>query len=178
MNSIPTHEPVRDRKISEEERRDGGLDELHVALQHDESDVRSELPSARRNRVDGNLRQRHQATGSAFGSKVRNVRAECCPCTSRCSSSSSWRLIDQERGHHAVARIWKFPAHPAGRLRGISRPRSSTVIALFALVIAMGGTSLAGSMLSGSALKNGSVSRHKIATSAQRFAANSVIGTS
>jgi hypothetical protein len=59
----------------------------------------------------------------------------------------------------------------------LARPRPATLIALLALFMAMGGTSLAGSVLSGSALKNGSVSRKKIATNAidsTRLAANSV----
>jgi hypothetical protein len=46
------------------------------------------------------------------------------------------------------------------------RPRPATVIALLALVMAMGGTSVAGSLISGATLKNGSVSRNKIAKGA------------
>ena len=59
----------------------------------------------------------------------------------------------------------------------LARPRPATIIALLALFMAMGGTSLAGSVLSGSALKNGSVSRKKIAANAidsTRLAANAV----
>jgi hypothetical protein len=63
------------------------------------------------------------------------------------------------------------------RLRALPRPRAATVIALLALTMAMGGTSLAGSVLSGSALTNGSVGRSKIAANAidsTRLAAHAV----
>jgi hypothetical protein len=52
------------------------------------------------------------------------------------------------------------------RSHRLPRPHPATVIALFALVMAMGGTSLAGSLISGSNLKNGTVSRNKIAKGA------------
>jgi hypothetical protein len=58
-----------------------------------------------------------------------------------------------------------------------ARPRPATVIALLALVMAMGGTSVAGSLISGTSLKNGSVSRNKIAKNAiddSRLAAKAV----
>jgi hypothetical protein len=54
----------------------------------------------------------------------------------------------------------------AQRLRRLPLPRLATVIALVALVMAMGGSSLAGSLISGSSLKNGSVSGSKIAKGA------------
>jgi hypothetical protein len=46
------------------------------------------------------------------------------------------------------------------------RPSPATIIAVLALVMATGGTSLAGSMISGSTLNNRSVTRQKIATGA------------
>jgi trimeric autotransporter adhesin len=52
---------------------------------------------------------------------------------------------------------------PARRLRSLPRPRPATAIALVALVMAMGGTSVAGSLISGSTLKNGSVTGKKLA---------------
>jgi hypothetical protein len=51
----------------------------------------------------------------------------------------------------------------ARRLRNLPRPRPATAIALFALVMAMGGTSVASSLISGSTLKNGSVTGKKLA---------------
>ena len=68
-------------------------------------------------------------------------------------------------------------ASPVRRLRALPRPRPATAIALLALVMAMGGTSIAGSVINGSALTNGSVTRHKIATNAidsTRLAGNAV----
>jgi hypothetical protein len=51
------------------------------------------------------------------------------------------------------------------RLRVLPHPRPATAIALVALVMAMGGTSVAGSLISGSTLKNGSVPGKKLAKS-------------
>jgi hypothetical protein len=66
----------------------------------------------------------------------------------------------------------------ASRLHKLAHPRPATIIiALFALVTATGGTSLADSVINGSALKNASVSRSKIAPNSidsTRLAANSV----
>jgi hypothetical protein len=68
-------------------------------------------------------------------------------------------------------------AHRASRRRRLPRLHPATVIALLALVMASGGTSLAGSVLNGGDLKNGTVSRKKIASNAidaSRIAANAV----
>lgn len=51
-------------------------------------------------------------------------------------------------------------------LRALPFPRPATGMSLLALVMAMGGTSIAGSVLSGSSLTNGSVTRNKIAKNA------------
>jgi hypothetical protein len=63
------------------------------------------------------------------------------------------------------------------RLRTIRRPHPATLIALLARVMAMGGTSVAASVINGSLLRSGSVSRAKIASGAidsSRLAANAV----
>ena len=68
-------------------------------------------------------------------------------------------------------------ASPISRLRALPRPRPATAIALLALVMAMGGTSIAGSVINGSDLKNGSVTRPKIGSNAidsVRIAGNAV----
>ena len=68
-------------------------------------------------------------------------------------------------------------ASPVSRLRALPRPRPATALALLALVMAMGGTSIAGSVINGSDLKNGSVTRQKIGSNAidsTRLAGNAV----
>ena len=68
-------------------------------------------------------------------------------------------------------------ASPVSRLRALPRPRPATAIALLALLMAMGGTSIAGSVINGNDLKNGSVTRPKIGSNAidsTRLAGNAV----
>ncbi len=68
-------------------------------------------------------------------------------------------------------------ASPVSRLRALPRPRPATAIALLALMMAMGGTSIAGSVINGGDLKNGSVTRSKIGSNAidsTRLAGNAV----
>jgi hypothetical protein len=63
------------------------------------------------------------------------------------------------------------------RLRTIRRPHPATLIALLALVMATGGTSVAASVINGGLLRSGSVTRTKIASGAidsSRLAASSV----
>ena len=60
-------------------------------------------------------------------------------------------------------------ASPVSRLRALPRPRPATAIALLALMMAMGGTSIAGSVINGSDLKNGTVTRHRVRLECDRF---------
>jgi hypothetical protein len=70
-----------------------------------------------------------------------------------------------------------MPDRTQPRPRRTRRPSGATLIACTALFLALGGTSVAATVLSGSSLKNGSVTRAKIAAGAidsKRLASNAV----